>query len=75
MKTMSNKWIQTLRLLNFPKAVRQVWWELIRPKNVKLFIEESQKKGMSRKTMCHTPEYYFRLAWLINSKPFTIFIY
>ena len=46
MKTMKCKWIQMIRVLNFPEhlTVRQVWWEIIRPKNVNEQFDEHGKR-------------------------------
>ena len=72
-ETMFRKYRQMLKILNFPEdlSVRQIFWELIRPKNIILFINLAQKFKMSKKTMAHIAEYSYRLAWLLNSKKFT----
>ena len=69
-ETMFRKYRQMLKILNFPEdlSVRQIFWELIRPKNIILFINLAQKFKMSKKTMAHIAEYSYRLAWLLNSR-------
>jgi hypothetical protein len=71
-ETMLRKFRQFVKILNFPEdlSLRQIFWELIRPKNIVIFINLAQKFKMSKKTMAHIAEYSYRLAWLMNSKKF-----
>lgn len=71
-ETMRRKWRQMIRILNFPKnlTIIELFWEIIRPKNIKKFIEIAQQNKMSKKTMAHIGEYSYRMAWLMNSNKF-----
>ena len=71
-ETMKRKWSQMARILGFDLnlSVRDVLWEIIRPKNIKLFINIAQQNKMSKKSMAHIAEYCYRMAWMMNSKKF-----
>ena len=75
-ETTKRKWSQMIRIIGFDLnySIHEVLWGIIRPKNIKLFINIAQQNKMSKKSMAHIAEYCYRMAWILNSKKFITII-